>query len=276
MQQHASAQHIHLTTRRFFIGPIPEGWLKSHRKSWYKQYLNLSNYSSRQATFSASPSVSQQRRISGLEGPSATATLSHSFPQPEDFDSDDGTGEDGQPAGQQNDEDTGDGLQEESGGKTQSVESPREPAKPRPRPRQKNGSTDSDQGNRAQSFVTAPVRLKVPPRLGQNPPASSFVTAFETPELSPIHSHDSTKKGDAPITKSSPKKQRPPHVEGSSSTASLLGNSEAPATDSPAEASHPKLITGTAEGESKAEAFVPPNENGAGEQVSKTTTVCIP
>ena len=275
MQQHASAQHIHVTTRRFFIGPIPEGWLKSHRKSWYKQYLNLSNYSSRQATFSASPSVSQQRRISGLEGPSATATLGHSFPQPEDVDSDDGSGEDGQPAQQPSHESTGHDLQEDSGRTAQSFQSPRRPAKPRLRPPQKTASNESDQGNRAQSFVTAPVRPSFPPKLGQSLPASSFVTAFENPNVSPIHSDESTKKGDAPIAKSSPKKQRPPHIEGSSSTASLLGHSEDPATDSPVQASRPRFVTGTAEGEATTEAFVPPNENGAGEQISKPTTVCI-
>ena len=276
MQQHASAQHIHITTRRFFIGPIPEGWLKSHRKSWYKQYLNLSNYSSRQATFSASPSISQQRRISGLEGPSATATLGHSFPQPEDVDSDEGSGVEEHSAGQPSHENTGDGLHGESGREPQKLRSPKKPAKPRPRPRQKTASTDSDQGNRAQSFVTAPIRPSVPPRLGQNPPASSFVTAFEAPDISPIESHDSLKKGDAPLVKTSPKKQRPSHNEGSSSTASLLGNSEDPATDSPAEASHPKPITGTAEGKATTEAFAPPNGNGAGAQISKPTTVCIP
>ena len=249
--------------------------MKSHQKSWYKQYLNLSNYSSRQATFSASPSVSQQRRISGLEGPSATATLGHSFPQPEDVESDEGSREGGHSAGQPGHGSTGDGLQEETGRKSQNLRSPSKPAKPRPRPRQKTASTESDQGNRAQSFVTAPVRPSVPPKLGQSLPASSFVTAFETSDISPIHSHGSTKKGDAPIARGSPKKQRPPHNEGSSSTASLLGHSEDPATDSPTQASRPKPVTGTAEGEATTEAFVPPNENGAGEQISKPTAVCI-
>ena len=37
--EHATPEHLHLTTRRTFIGPIPEGWLNSHRKSWYKSYV---------------------------------------------------------------------------------------------------------------------------------------------------------------------------------------------------------------------------------------------
>ncbi|KAA6414101.1 MAG: hypothetical protein FRX48_02463 [Lasallia pustulata] len=85
--QHATPHHLYLTTRRCFIGPIPEGWLKSHRKSWYKKSLHLSNYSSRAATFSASSNVSHHRQITGLNGPSATAMYGHSFPQPEDVDS---------------------------------------------------------------------------------------------------------------------------------------------------------------------------------------------
>ena len=37
--EHATPEHIHRTTHRTFIGPIPEGWLKSHRKQGYKQYF---------------------------------------------------------------------------------------------------------------------------------------------------------------------------------------------------------------------------------------------
>ncbi|KAI5358277.1 putative sporulation-specific protein [Septoria linicola] len=37
--EHATPEHLNQTTRRVFIGPIPEGWLKSHRKEWYKQYI---------------------------------------------------------------------------------------------------------------------------------------------------------------------------------------------------------------------------------------------
>ncbi len=82
-QQHATPQHINLTTRRIFVGPIPEGWLKSHRKSWYKQSFNISHYSSRAATFSASFSGSNRTQGNGRDGPSATA-FNASFPQPDD------------------------------------------------------------------------------------------------------------------------------------------------------------------------------------------------
>ncbi|KAL1857175.1 hypothetical protein Plec18170_003291 [Paecilomyces lecythidis] len=60
--RHASAEHLHRTTRRFFIGPIPEGWLNSHRKSWYRMGLSFKNYSSRRMTFSADTSSGEQRQ----------------------------------------------------------------------------------------------------------------------------------------------------------------------------------------------------------------------
>ena len=84
--KHASPEHLHLTTRRFFIGPIPEGWLSSNRKSWYKRRLELSTYSSRKASFTAREGQAyRQRTMTGLDR-SAAARMSFSFPQPEDFD----------------------------------------------------------------------------------------------------------------------------------------------------------------------------------------------
>ncbi|PYI26610.1 hypothetical protein BP00DRAFT_406925 [Aspergillus indologenus CBS 114.80] len=56
---HASPKHIHMTNRRFFIGPIPQGWLQNHRKSWWRTRLRLSKYSSRTVTFSADPMVAR-------------------------------------------------------------------------------------------------------------------------------------------------------------------------------------------------------------------------
>ncbi|KAF7196856.1 hypothetical protein HII31_01774 [Pseudocercospora fuligena] len=50
--EHATPEHLHQTTRRVFIGPIPEGWLKSHRKEWYRSYVGYRG--SRSATFTAS------------------------------------------------------------------------------------------------------------------------------------------------------------------------------------------------------------------------------
>ncbi|KAL9078235.1 MAG: hypothetical protein Q9157_002853 [Trypethelium eluteriae] len=83
--KHASPEHLHLTTRRCFIGPIPEGWLKSHRRDWYKHQLGLSD-SSRRPSFRASSNVSKQKRLTGLEGPSASAVYGHTFKQPSDLD----------------------------------------------------------------------------------------------------------------------------------------------------------------------------------------------
>ncbi|KAF2188054.1 meiotically up-regulated gene 56 protein [Zopfia rhizophila CBS 207.26] len=81
--QHAAPEHLHLTSRRFFIGPIPEGWLKTHRRDWYRHHLHI-NYSSRTATFS-DPTEFRHRRLTGLDGPSSSALFQHSFPQPEDL-----------------------------------------------------------------------------------------------------------------------------------------------------------------------------------------------
>lgn len=50
-----------MTNRRFFIGPIPEGWLQNHRKSWYKTRLRFKNYSSRVVSFAPDPVVEHYR-----------------------------------------------------------------------------------------------------------------------------------------------------------------------------------------------------------------------
>ncbi|KAK5175599.1 uncharacterized protein LTR77_000738 [Saxophila tyrrhenica] len=53
--EHATPEHLHLTTRRTFIGPIPEGWLNSHRKQWYRYYVKQGG--NRAPTFTAAPTV---------------------------------------------------------------------------------------------------------------------------------------------------------------------------------------------------------------------------
>ncbi|KAF2430170.1 hypothetical protein EJ08DRAFT_634365 [Tothia fuscella] len=88
--QHATPEHLYLTSRRCFIGPIPEGWLKSHRKSWYGQHLS-STYSSKAATFSANENVSNQRRITGLK---EHGRQKPSFKRPVDVDEIEDEGED--------------------------------------------------------------------------------------------------------------------------------------------------------------------------------------
>ncbi|KAL9104290.1 MAG: hypothetical protein Q9163_000731 [Psora crenata] len=101
--QHASPEHIHLTTRRCFIGPIPEGWLKSHRKSWYRHYV-AKNYTSKAATFTAPSNISYLRQTSGLDRPSASAAFGPSFPQPDDVDEEEeGTDVAGEAQGDEND-----------------------------------------------------------------------------------------------------------------------------------------------------------------------------
>lgn len=50
-----------MTNRRFFIGPIPEGWLQNHRKSWFKKRLSFKNYSSRIVSFAADPVLEHYR-----------------------------------------------------------------------------------------------------------------------------------------------------------------------------------------------------------------------
>lgn len=85
-KQHATVEHLNLTTRRCFVGPIPEGWLKSHRKSWFHESLKFSNYSSRAATFTANVGTSRQRQVTGVDGPSVSVSYNRTFPQPEDVD----------------------------------------------------------------------------------------------------------------------------------------------------------------------------------------------
>ncbi|MCJ1395818.1 hypothetical protein MMC18_008704 [Xylographa bjoerkii] len=88
---HANPKHLHITTRRCFIGPIPEDWLrkKDHRKAWYKHSLNFSSYSSRAATFYAGDNVSNRKQTTGIDSASGPANYRQSFPQPHDVNGDD-------------------------------------------------------------------------------------------------------------------------------------------------------------------------------------------
>ncbi|KAL2037569.1 hypothetical protein N7G274_009682 [Stereocaulon virgatum] len=199
--QHASVEHVHITTRRCFIGPIPEGWLKSHRKSWYSQYLSLSDYSSRAATFSAKPGISHQRQITGLDGPSASAAFSQSFPQPEDADeepqeSDDDAGDSGEEQGhghngsELNEIEAQAPIEETNEGKRATGHVEEEPPYPKPKRRatfkDRLNPKKSDQKPRSSTYVTAPTKQHEPfrSRLSnvsseQSKPAQTFVTAEE-------------------------------------------------------------------------------------------------
>ncbi|KAJ5328126.1 hypothetical protein N7452_008516 [Penicillium brevicompactum] len=68
--RHASANHLHMTNRRFFVGPIPEGWLQGHRKSWYRSRLRLRNYTSQAISFSAGPVATHYSEQDNQPGPS--------------------------------------------------------------------------------------------------------------------------------------------------------------------------------------------------------------
>ncbi|KAJ5286515.1 hypothetical protein N7524_001821 [Penicillium chrysogenum] len=69
--RHASANHLHMTSRRFFVGPIPEGWLQGHRKSWYKSRLKIRNYTSQTVSFSAGPVATHYDEHGDRLGPSS-------------------------------------------------------------------------------------------------------------------------------------------------------------------------------------------------------------
>ncbi|KAA8646479.1 sporulation-specific 71 family protein [Aspergillus tanneri] len=56
---------MHMTSRRYFIGPIPKSWLQNHRKSWYKARLNSKHYSSKAVTFSAESEVAHYLQSPG-------------------------------------------------------------------------------------------------------------------------------------------------------------------------------------------------------------------
>ncbi|KAJ5428885.1 hypothetical protein N7445_010339 [Penicillium cf. griseofulvum] len=69
--RHASANHLHMTNRRFFVGPIPEGWLNGHRKSWYRSRLRVRNYTSQTVSFSAGPVATHYGEQGDRPGPSS-------------------------------------------------------------------------------------------------------------------------------------------------------------------------------------------------------------
>ncbi|KGO73752.1 hypothetical protein PITC_039630 [Penicillium italicum] len=59
-----------MTNRRFFVGPIPEGWVQGHRKSWYKSRLRVRNYTSKTVSFSAGPVETHYDEHDDRAGPS--------------------------------------------------------------------------------------------------------------------------------------------------------------------------------------------------------------
>ncbi|KAK6343304.1 hypothetical protein TWF730_010896 [Orbilia blumenaviensis] len=62
---HATPEHLHLTTRRIFIGPVPKGWLNAHKQSWYTRHIT-GYYSRKEAGMVAEDNVSRKRRLTSL------------------------------------------------------------------------------------------------------------------------------------------------------------------------------------------------------------------
>ena len=173
--------------------------MKSHRKSWYRGYLDFSSYSSRAATFTAAPSISHRRQITGLGGPSVSATFANSFPQPDDADDDDGLENEDEEA-------ESSAAHDDSGSPSPTIqdadsEAIREGAKSETGPkRQKKpqlltgDKPAADLPQDGLSFVTAPAAPKRIPKskseenqaAAKSPPPGSFVTAKESfPPKSP-------------------------------------------------------------------------------------------
>ncbi|KAL8915683.1 MAG: hypothetical protein Q9172_006764 [Xanthocarpia lactea] len=192
--QHASPEHIHLTSRRCFIGPIPEGWLKSHRKSWYQDYINLSNYSSKAATFSASPGDSQHTQ---------------SFPHSNDVRG--GMDDDGDEEVSENqqgrDDDAlvegtlteGEEGSSDHGNDTAIAQSLSPKPKNKWLQRSRNESKDRlkkqpTQDTGAGSFVTAPSEPSTSPQSSRRTQRLSFVTALEPPQPNPFFKDSSYQK----------------------------------------------------------------------------------
>ncbi|SMQ54614.1 unnamed protein product [Zymoseptoria tritici ST99CH_1A5] len=73
--EHATPDHLHETTRRVFIGPLPEGWLKSHRKHWFRQYVGRGG--ERVPTFSAAHPIG-----ANYDGPVANISIVASTVEP--------------------------------------------------------------------------------------------------------------------------------------------------------------------------------------------------
>ena len=163
--------------------------------------MSLSDYSSRAATFSAKPGISHQRQITGLDGPSASATLSRSFPQPEDVDeepqdSDDDAGDSGEEQG--HDHDGGEvneieaqaPIEGANEGKPATGHLEEEPSNAKPKRRatfkDRLSPKKSNDKPRSSTFVTAPTEQRKPFESGlstvsskQSKPAQTFVTAEE-------------------------------------------------------------------------------------------------
>ncbi|KAL8686819.1 MAG: hypothetical protein Q9218_006844 [Villophora microphyllina] len=218
------------------------------QKLSYLEYINLANYSSRAATFSASPSVSHNKRVTGLDGASSTTAFAPSFPQPNDVgdnDDDDDAGKDDAAEDRDNNEESalaGKSLDEAKDasqdadpriGPTHSPPQARNKRLQNPRndsrPRKKQGSsrfTDSS------SFVTAPSEPSTSPQKPMKRRRPTFVTAFERPDPQSPEPSPSSKKPTPNVSRKDPAGQdsessnSPITGDGADSRTSLLPHEE--------------------------------------------------
>ncbi|PLN78204.1 PH domain protein [Aspergillus taichungensis] len=86
--RYASAKHVHVTSRRYFIGPIPKGWLQHHRKSWFKTRGKFKKQKA--PTFSADTGLMTRQDGSDQPRP-GYSTGTGDFPSPETSSEDDET-----------------------------------------------------------------------------------------------------------------------------------------------------------------------------------------
>ena len=187
-----------------------------------------------------------------MDGPSASATLRHSFPQPDDASND----EDGEGEEEEEEEGRTENSEEgESAVKTsqQEAQEPRQSEAPPNRSRSlkpqsplKQGLTskNSEPSPNGRSYITAPTksRRKRQQRLAsidttQSPLPSSFVTAYESPKAASKARPRAVEPASPLKDSESAKEQRRalPQIDGdaASSTASLLQHGQPPAADTP-------------------------------------------
>lgn len=200
-------------------------------------------------TFSVKPGISHQRQITGLDGPSASATFSRSFPQPEDLDEepeeeDANSSEDGH---QETDhEEGGDGMSRleaqstvvEAGHSSPEVHSPnKEPHPPVKRQQTFKDRLTPGRSNHqpsTSSFVTAPTRPRkafkaTMPSL--SPGAASFFTAKEnqTPQKSTGEvTKIETKEPDKSFDSTQPQPGSSPETPGSVTFPSMVNQATNP------------------------------------------------
>lgn len=211
-----------MTSRRFFIGPIPEGWINGHRKSWYRSRLRFRNYTSQTLSFSADPVSSHytQQEIGHAETPAhasdeeAVITLSNTNGESA---TEDETVEDTQDSS------------EEPQGELRTLTHPTEETEAVEFLSQNESSSEED------SDATPRASVQIGTGRGtdiyDNGTASaSFVTARENMTSSvDTHRTTSTIRRNQPTSAQRPKSQRSQHltIAGPSSTSPLTTSSSA-------------------------------------------------